>query len=150
MARLSAFVFFLTVQALLCNNSHVLGQDISKDVVKWNIVLNIDLSADSTASAYNSYFITHGQDKIEWVTKRTDKTGQVSTTSNNLTITSTSGSWKNIKEDGSIQFDVSMNKSEGVFTAKRASGVYAITVSLTGKTGGRLMKEFKISGVAKP
>jgi hypothetical protein len=150
MARLSAFVFFLTVQALLCNNSHVLGQDISKDVVKWNIVLNIDLSADSTASAYNSYFITYGQDKIEWVTKRTDKTGQVSTTSNNLTITSTSGSWKNIKEDGSIQFDVSMNKSEGVFTAKRASGVYAITVSLTGKTGGRLMKEFKISGVAKP
>jgi hypothetical protein len=150
MARLLAFVFFLTVQALLCNNSHVLGQDISKDVVKWNIVLNIDLSADSTASAYNSYFITYGQDKIEWITKRTDKTGQVSTTTNNLTITSTSGSWKNIKEDGSIQFDVSMNKSEGVFTAKRASGVYAITVSLTGKTGGRLMKEFKISGVAKP
>jgi hypothetical protein len=150
MARLSAFVFFLTVQALLCNNSHVLGQDISKDVVKWNIVLNIDLSADSTASAYNSYFITHGQDKIEWVTKRTDKTGQVSTTSNNLTITSTIGSWKNIKEDGSIQFSVSMNKSEGVFIAKRATGVYSISVNLSGKTGGRLLKEFKVSGIAKP
>lgn len=135
---------------MLFSNNHAIGQDIRKDALKWNIVLDIDLSTDSAASAYNSYFITYGQDKIEWITKRTDKIGQVSTTSNKLTITSTSGSWKNIREDGSIQFGVSMNKSEGVFTAKRARGVYAISVNLTGKTGGRLLKEFKISGITKP
>jgi hypothetical protein len=150
MTKLTTFIFFSLILLILSCGMSVVGQDVSRDVLKWDIVLDIDLAADSTASAYNSYFITYGQDKIEWITKRTDKTGQVSTTSNKLTITSTSGSWKNIKEDGSIQFGVSMNKSEGVFTAKRASGVYAITVNLTGKTGGRLMKEFKISGVAKP
>ncbi len=150
MTRLSSFVFLSIVQLLLLISTDSFGQDVSKESLKWNIALDIDLSADSTASAYNSYFITYGQDKIEWITKRTDKTGQVSTTSNKLTITSSTGSWQNIKEDGGIQFGVSMNKSEGVFTAKRASGVYAITVNLTGKTGGRLMKEFKISGVAKP
>ena len=150
MTKLTTFIFFSLILLILSCGMSVVGQDVSRDVLKWDIVLDIDLAADSTASAYNSYFITYGQDKIEWVTKRTDKTGQVSTTSNKLTITSTSGSWKNIKEDGSIQFSVSMNKSEGVFTAKRASGVYSITINLTGKTGGRLLKEFKISGVAKP
>lgn len=149
MSRLSAFVFFLIVQAMLFCNTHSVGQDISKDVLKWSIVLDIDISADSTASAYNSYFVTYGQNRVEWITKRTDKTGETSTTSNTLNVRSVTGSWKNIKEEGEINFNVVMNKSEGTFKAKKSMGAYSISVSLAGKTGGKLNKVFKIGNIAK-
>jgi hypothetical protein len=149
MARLSAFVFFLTSQAILFNNSHVLGQDVSKDVFQWTIALDIDLSADSTASAYNSYFVTYGQNKIEWITKRTDKKGQTTTTTNILSIISVKGSWKNVNDDGGIEFGVTMNKSEGTFRAKKSKDAYSISVNLAGKTGGKLVRDFKIRAVGK-
>ncbi len=150
MTRFSTtLIFFVGAYLILLSGQCVLGQDASKDVIKWKIALDIDLSADSTALAYESYFVTFGQSKVEWITQRTDETQQVSTVTNTLAIVNVIKSWRNINEDGEVKFNVTMNKSAGTLTIKRTNGKYNIALNLSGKTGGKLNKVFKIVNVAK-
>lgn len=146
-SKIVASFIFLVV--LFIGTVNCQSQDITKDAIKWQFTVDFDQAQDSTALSYTSYFIIYGQDKVEWITNRTDKTGQISSTSNVLRISTVTGSWKNIKEDGEIMYKVTMNKSEGTFNVKKTKGVYSISVSLVGKTGGKLNRVFKINNVAK-
>jgi len=144
-----ATIVLLIGLALVSIAHQGVSQDISRDVLKWSIAVDIDRTIDSTARSYDSYFITSTQNKIDWITLRTDQNGQVSTTKNSLEISKAKGTWRNIKKDGEKEFNVAMNKSAGTLTIKRANGKYNIALNLLGKTGGKLNRVFKISNVEK-
>jgi hypothetical protein len=112
---------------ILCLTSYTLkAQSITSDTLRWNASGFKDLVSNEVVNGVTSQFITYGNQKIEWV----QGGGSFVST---FTITSTSGTWSNISNTGSMTYSISGEQLTGQMTFVRS--VSGVTVELTFTTG---------------
>src|SRR5687768_5911874 len=96
---------------LIVAQSTVSGQDILQANLKWISNSTTNLKNNEQFS-YNCFFKTTGSQTISWF----QKNGTVETT---FSIVSTTGSWSNVLENGSISFSVTRDGSAGSIVFSR-------------------------------
>lgn len=114
------------------------SQNIQQDNLQWNSVKASD-NLNHGDILYSCSFRTNADQSVDWV-----QSGR----SYHYTVTSTSGTWLSVANDGEITYQVSAGGGlTGSFTFSRSNGV--ITIHLKTRTNGvtDLDMEFSISDV---
>jgi len=87
--------------------------DLRSDDVKWEYNSAED-KKNNEPMIISGYFVTHGDQQVEWFQNGTD-------TRYNFNITSTSGTWSDINEDGELLFNAVCDDLHGTIRIYRSS-----------------------------
>lgn len=109
----------------LCAVLNIQAQDILTDEIQWNASGFTDVLSGAVVEDAPCIFRTHGDQGIDWV--QGDGTF-VST----FSVTATSGSWPDLTEFGSIEFQGTLDGLSGTITISRSSLGMKIDLVLIG------------------
>jgi hypothetical protein len=112
----TAFMKLIVFLMLSHSTTLVQGQtiiDLRSHDVKWEYNDAQD-KKNNESMTISGYFVTHGDQQVEWFQNGTD-------TSYSFTIISTSGTWADINEDGELLFNAVCNDLHGTIRIYRSS-----------------------------
>lgn len=114
------------------------AQDIMKTKLTWKVGQLTDLNTNKN-QVYQCSFITNGNQPIEWV----QKNNYVRT----LTVTRTSGTWTDVKNQGKVVFEVVEEGEVGTLTVERSTVGLSIKMERQQGQLSKLNQRFLVNSV---
>lgn len=132
---LFTIIYVVSVSNFLFGQSDSL--DIRLDTLKWISYEYLD-SAKGTYVEHDSYFITYGEEKIEWFQNE----GNLVTS---FAVNQTSGSWTDTSTSGMLTYHVTHNQIAGKIIVQRDGDWITIKLNFEGMRAGNWNYVFTIS-----
>ncbi len=125
---------------ILCLTGYFLqAQSVTTQTLRWNASGFKDLVSGETV-AVASQFVTYGQQQVEWV----QGNGSFIST---YTITSVTGSWANVNNDGSIVYNIAGNELTGQLTFARTTTGILVQLTFTSGTTSTIQHSYTITSI---
>jgi hypothetical protein len=130
----SLFFQFFFIAESFCQT---VSTDIRNSTIQWNAYEFLNTASNQYVEN-DSYFISYGEEKIEWYQQE----GGVKET---FSVTSCEGNWKSIAKAGSVKYNIMFNGNPGTIQFKRDGDWITIRLNLNGLKGDSLTYEFSIT-----